>query len=248
MAIRPGCLDDFTKLTGEMVSSAPAENGVLAYQNFISEEPSGAERESEVTVTAQPGNELEIPGDELVRAARPATVITMSDAPLPSMSWPHNHPKSGEVCLSGEEQARRLIESIDTSTVVGLRDRALIGVMTYAFARIGAVVAMRSRTTIQGKRWWVRLHEKGGKHHEMPAHHKLEAYIDEYLIGAGIARRQGSPLPHRARQNRRADRRADAPHRRLAYDPAPRGRGRDQAEDRLSCLPRNRHHGLSLSL
>ena len=26
-----------------------------------------------------------------------------------------------------------------------------------------------------GKRWWVRLHEKGGKQHEMPAHHKLEA-------------------------------------------------------------------------
>ena len=38
MAIRPGCLDDFTKLIGEMVSSAQAENGVLAYQRFISED------------------------------------------------------------------------------------------------------------------------------------------------------------------------------------------------------------------
>jgi integrase len=59
--------------------------------------------------------------------------------------------------------------------------------MTYAFARIGAVVAMRVEDYYpNGKRWWVRLHEKGGKRHEMPAHHKLEAFIDEYLAAAGI--------------------------------------------------------------
>ncbi len=62
------------------------------------------------------------------------------------------------------EQARLLLDSIDTTTVVGLRDRALISVMTFAFARIGAVVAMRVEDYYpQGKRWWVRLHEKGGK-------------------------------------------------------------------------------------
>jgi hypothetical protein len=61
------------------------------------------------------------------------------------------------------------------STLVGLRDRALMGVMTYAFARIGTVVAMRIEDYYPaGKRWWVRLREKGGKSHEMPAHHKLE--------------------------------------------------------------------------
>src|SRR5271157_6085080 len=37
-----------------------------------------------------------------------------------------------------------------------------------------------------GKRWWVRLHEKGGKRHEMPAHHKLEAFLDEYLRAADV--------------------------------------------------------------
>ena len=56
--------------------------------------------------------------------------------------------------------------------MVGLRDRALISVMTFAFARIGAAVAMRVEDYYpKGKRWWVRLHEKGGKRHEMPAHH-----------------------------------------------------------------------------
>jgi site-specific recombinase XerD len=90
------------------------------------------------------------------------------------------------------DQARVLIESIDTSTLVGLRDRALIGVMTYAFARVGAVVSMRVEDYFaNGKRWWGRLHEKGGKRHEMPAHHKLEAFLDEFVP-------QGSPATTRA--------------------------------------------------
>jgi hypothetical protein len=38
----------------------------------------------------------------------------------------------------------------------------------------------------QNRRLWVRLHEKGGKRHEMPAHHKLEQFVDEYLDAAGI--------------------------------------------------------------
>jgi integrase/recombinase XerD len=67
--------------------------------------------------------------------------------------------------------------------------------MTYAFARIGAVVAMRVEDYYpEGKRWWVRLHEKGGKRHEMPAHHKLEAFIDEYIAAAGIREDGRGPL------------------------------------------------------
>jgi hypothetical protein len=38
----------------------------------------------------------------------------------------------------------------------------------------------------KGKRRWVRLHEKGGKRHEMPAHHDLEAYLDAYIDAAKI--------------------------------------------------------------
>jgi hypothetical protein len=59
--------------------------------------------------------------------------------------------------------------------------------MTFALARVGAVVAMRVEDYYpQSKRWWVRLHEKGGKRHEMPAHHTLEAYLDAYIDAAGI--------------------------------------------------------------
>ena len=47
-----------------------------------------------------------------------------------------------------------------------------------------------------GKRWWLRLHEKGGKFHEVPAHHNAEAYLDAYIEAAGIAGdREGAALP-----------------------------------------------------
>jgi site-specific recombinase XerD len=115
--------------------------------------------------------------------------------PAHAVRGPKHVVRRGKTPVLTEEQARRLLESIDTSTLVGLRDRALIGVMTYAFARIGAVVGMRVEDYYpEGKRWWVRLHEKGGKRHEMPAHHKLEAFIDEYLAAAGIREEGRTPL------------------------------------------------------
>ncbi len=53
---------------------------------------------------------------------------------------------------------------MDVSTVVGLRDRAIIAVMTYTFARVGAVVALTLEDYYpQKKRWWLRLREKNGK-------------------------------------------------------------------------------------
>jgi site-specific recombinase XerD len=120
--------------------------------------------------------------------------------PAHAVRGPKHVVRRGKTPVLTEEQARRLLDSIDTTTVVGLRDRALIGVMTYAFARIGAVVAMRVEDYYpEGKRWWVRLHEKGGKRHEMPAHHKLEVFIDEYLAAAGIRDDGRGPLFRTAR-------------------------------------------------
>jgi site-specific recombinase XerD len=115
--------------------------------------------------------------------------------PAHAVRGPKHVVKTGKTTVLDAEQARRLLDSIDISTVVGLRDRALISVMTFAFARIGAVVAMRVEDYFpKGKRWWVRLHEKGGKRHEMPAHHNLEAYLDSYIEGAGISDAGKAPL------------------------------------------------------
>ena len=115
--------------------------------------------------------------------------------PAHAVRGPKHVVRRGKTPVLSEDEARRLLDSIDTSTLVGLRDRALIGVMIYSFARIGAVVGMKVEDYYPGgKRWWVRLHEKGGKRHEMPAHHKLEVFIDEYLAGAGIREDTKTPL------------------------------------------------------
>jgi integrase/recombinase XerD len=86
------------------------------------------------------------------------------------------------------------LDDAAASPTIPQRDRALIAVMTYALARVGAVVSMRVEDYYpQSKRWWVRLHEKGGKRHEMPAHHTLEPYLDAY-IDAGILGEKKTPL------------------------------------------------------
>ena len=67
--------------------------------------------------------------------------------------------------------------------------------MVYSFARVSAVLGMNVEDYYQqGKRWWLRLHEKGGKHHEVPAHHKAEEYLDAYIAAAGIGKEKGAPL------------------------------------------------------
>src|SRR5207249_5071727 len=74
-------------------------------------------------------------------------------------------------------------------------NRALIGVMVYSFARVSATIHMKAEDYYQnGKRWWFRLHEKGGKRHEVPAHHNAEAYVDAYLSAAGISGEKKTPL------------------------------------------------------
>jgi len=115
--------------------------------------------------------------------------------PAHAVRGPKHVVKRGKTPVLTAEQTRQLLDSIDVSTAVGLRDRALIAVMTYALARVGAVVAMRVEDYYpQSKRWWVRLHEKGGKRHEMPAHHTLEAYLDAYIDAAGIREEKKTPL------------------------------------------------------
>jgi site-specific recombinase XerD len=101
----------------------------------------------------------------------------------------------GRTPVLDREEARVLLAAIDVSTLTGLRDRALIGIMMYTFARVGAVLQMNVGDYFsQGRRGWVRLQEKGGKEHAAPCVSKLEAYLDEYITAAGIAEEQDAPL------------------------------------------------------
>jgi site-specific recombinase XerD len=115
--------------------------------------------------------------------------------PASSVRGPKHVTKRGKTPVLTADQARQLLDSIKTDSIVGLRDRAIIGLMCYTFARVSAMTGMKVEDYYQsGKRWWVRLHEKGGKRHEVPAHHNAEAYLDAYLEAAGIRDEKISPL------------------------------------------------------
>ncbi len=115
--------------------------------------------------------------------------------PAHAVRGPKHTQKKGRTPVLTVEEARTLLDSIDTASLPGLRDRALIGLMVYTFARVGAAVSMRVEDFyVQGRRGWVRLHEKGGKEHEMPTHHNLDRYLEEYIAAAGIAQDRKGPL------------------------------------------------------
>src|SRR5260221_4699939 len=109
--------------------------------------------------------------------------------------------KKGKTPVLTAEEAHALLESIpiaknpandseaaDQPDLLGLRDRALIAIMVYSFARIGAVTQMKvGDYFVQGRRRWVRLHEKGGKEHDVPCHHRLDHCLHDYIEAAGIA-------------------------------------------------------------
>jgi len=128
--------------------------------------------------------------------------------PAHAVRGPKHVVKKGKTPVLNADEARELLDSIEiTKTITlsgvrsqipditGLRDRALIGVMVYTFARVNAVLQMKVRDYfVQGRRSWVRLHEKGGKEHELPCHHNLEKYIDEYIAAAGVAGDLDGPL------------------------------------------------------
>jgi site-specific recombinase XerD len=115
--------------------------------------------------------------------------------PAHTVRGPRHVVTSGQTPVLDSAEARALLDSIDVSKHVGLRDRALIGLMVYSFARIGAALGMAVEDVYtQNRRLWVRLREKGGKRHAMPCHHNLEEYLTAYLDGAGLRDDPKGPL------------------------------------------------------
>ena len=101
--------------------------------------------------------------------------------------------KKGKTPVWSREDAKTLLDSIPKDSVSGLRDRALIAAMLYSFARVSAVLKLRVDDYYHnGARRRLRLHEKGGKEHEMPVHHLLEEILNEYIAAAGL--QNGQPL------------------------------------------------------
>ena len=104
--------------------------------------------------------------------------------PAGSVRGPQHIVKGGKTPVLEPAETRALLGTIDITTPAGLRDRALIALMVYSCARVGAALAMKVEDVFtQNRRLWVRLREKGGKAHAMPCHHNLEEYLTAYLDG-----------------------------------------------------------------
>lgn len=88
----------------------------------------------------------------------------------------------------GVEQARKLLRSINVSSVVGLRDRAVIAVLIYTAVRVGAVSKLNLKHfDHDGSQWTLRFDEKNGKSREIPVRHDLETFLLEYRNAANVA-------------------------------------------------------------
>lgn len=115
--------------------------------------------------------------------------------PAASVRGPSHTARTGKTPVLDPSEARQLLNSIDVSTPAGLRDQALIALMVFSFARIGAALSMKVEDVYtQNRRLWVRLREKGGKQHTMPCHHSLEKSLHAYLVETGIEGDQKGPL------------------------------------------------------
>lgn len=126
--------------------------------------------------------------------------------PAASVRGPKHTVSEGKTPAISPEQARAVLQTIETRSVVGLRDRAIVATMIYTAARAGAVAKLRlGDFYTDGRQWFFRFDEKGGKVRDIPCRHDLEGYVQEYIAAAGIAADDASaPLFRTARGKTRA--------------------------------------------
>ena len=167
--------------------------------------------------------------------------------PASSVRGPRHVVKAGKTPVLSAKETRALLDGIDVTTLVGLRDRAFLGVLVYSFARVSAAVALRvADYYTQGPRSFFRLHEKGGRYNVVPAHHMAPGYVDAYLEAARIGEDRRGPLFRSAEPGRRDALQERGMSRVGAFKmiQAPRPEGRATGRDLRSQLPRYGDHGV----
>ena len=111
----------------------------------------------------------------------------LNNNPAENVKGPKYRIKVGKTPVLEMDEMRQLFDSLNTTTIVGLRDRALIGIMTYTFARVSAVISMDIKDVLlRSGQHRVRLHEKGGKYAEIPLHHTANEYLHAYMDAAEL--------------------------------------------------------------
>jgi len=93
----------------------------------------------------------------------------------------------GATPIITDKQVRKLLSVIKTETVVGLRDRAIFGILLHTAARAGAVGRLDvDHYSYQGDQWILSFREKRNKVRKIPVSHDLQGWIDEYVVRAGV--------------------------------------------------------------
>jgi site-specific recombinase XerD len=107
--------------------------------------------------------------------------------PALSVRGPRYQALEGKTPEITPHEARTLRDSIDPSTIVGLRDRAMISTLIYTARRVNALAKLRradlSHSTGQ---WNLRFTDKGTKVMDIPVRHDLEAILFAYVDAAGL--------------------------------------------------------------
>ncbi|MDZ4847981.1 MAG: tyrosine-type recombinase/integrase [Pirellulaceae bacterium] len=97
-----------------------------------------------------------------------------------------------------------LLQSIDTTNVVGLRDKSIISILIYTAARIGAVSKLKVKDLYDsGDQYCLHFIDKGGKSREIPVRHDLQSLLFEYLRAADTLLGQDNHRPIFTTSNRR---------------------------------------------
>ncbi len=108
--------------------------------------------------------------------------------PVAHVSGPKIVTAKGKTPVLVDDEFLDLLASIPTDSLIGLRDRAFICLLTYTWPRVSSAVALRVRDYYpKGKRWYVDLAEKGGKSTTKLAHHRTQDTLDAYLTALAAA-------------------------------------------------------------
>ena len=167
--------------------------------------------------------------------------------PAAAVRGPTHVVTTGATPVLSPAEARRLLAAIDTGTLAGRRDRALVSVMLYSFARVSAVIGMRRQDYFrQERQGWLRLHEKGGTRHDVPAHHRAGRGARRLPRGGRDRRADGGALPERRAGGAAADGPGALAASRPGDDQAAGGGGGSPALDLLPHVPGDGDHGVSV--
>ena len=167
--------------------------------------------------------------------------------PAAAVRGPKHVVAKGATPVLTPAEARKLLDHIDTGTLAGIRDRALFSVMLYSFARVSAVLGMRRQDYFQqGSRGWLRLHEKGGKRHDVPAHHRAAEALDKYVEAVELEEPKATLFQSVEPSGRRLTGRALQRRVVLAMIKRRAGRGGAAPLDVLPHVPGDWDHGVSV--